>query len=655
MEKAEKTRNTPVKTQKKPAFLQQILAGMTRLERAVLFLLCAFACKFVFSTAAKFIAPLQKIDLLGSGKPLDIPLLTLSLSAVLGLFCLYRRAQKALAAPLSHFQWAVLGVLILCSAVFYLSEILPRQSLYLWDNATYYNLQVRLESNFADGVFTGVGSTVYKTWFNDYAPLVINLLLEPFYMLGDRTANTFALTCALLIPTLVYYSAALFLAALQKCWQPRAPRLFYGVGMVSMACLPLFHIALYRGMPDLLGVAFALMIMALAVNYDFTAPAPTRLITMAVFTGLLMLTRRCYMFWIFAFFALYAIGVLTRAVRRKNNGAALRFCKFAGVSILCVGLPLIPMFLRISQQNYTERYATYQTGGFGAELANQQLYLGWFATALFLVGIGYGLCTKKTRAAALLALVGAPLTLFLITRVQNMDDHQSLAVLPFYLLGFWLCVYGVSNIRPAWPRRILAALVAGVGVLNFGFCAQFLPMVLPENAYSGLFFHVDAERDDLAQVAAVNDWLRQNCSGENSAYMICHGTTYSSDVFRAAALPDESIRTILAYGACNPGNDAFPKELFFAQAVLTCTPFDPNNHTETINEAFLENQRLYAPFEQAAAFDMGNGSTITAYLRTKPATVSELNTYRHYLAEEDEQFPYNFSAVWDALEPQLAP
>ena len=36
-----------------------------------------------------------------------------------------------------------------------------RESLYLWDNATYYNLQVRLESNFADGVFTGGGSTIY--------------------------------------------------------------------------------------------------------------------------------------------------------------------------------------------------------------------------------------------------------------------------------------------------------------------------------------------------------------------------------------------------------------------------------------------------------------------------------------------------------------
>jgi len=120
------------------------------------------------------------------------------------------------------------------------------------------------------------------------------------------------------------------------------------------------------------------------------------------------------------------------------------------------------------------------------------------------------------------------------------------------------------------------------------------------------------------------------------------------------ALPDESIRTILAYGAVNPGNDAFPKELFTAQAVLTCTPFDPSNHTEKINNAFLENQELYQPFEVAATFDMGNGYTITAYRRVKEPTVEELDTYRRWLAEEDAQYPYNFSAVWDELQAAFA-
>ena len=131
-----------------------------------------------------------------------------------------------------------------------------------------------------------------------------------------------------------------------------------------------------------------------------------------------------------------------------------------------------------------------------------------------------------------------------------------------------------------------------------------------------------------------------NGSSQN-AYLIQEGKTVlidtvwapSADVFRAAALPDESIRTILAYGAVNPGNDAFPKELFTAQAVLTCTPFDPSNHTEKINNAFLENQELYQPFEVAATFDMGNGYTITAYRRVKEPTVEELDTYRRWLAE----------------------
>lgn len=153
-----------------------------------------FAVKFLFSTAARFLPVLQWVDSLGSGRhPVDIWLLLLCCTAVLGTFCLYRRALRAVKARLTPFDGAVLVVCCLLSAAFYLHAMVGRQSLYLWDNATYYNLQVRLESNFADGVFMGVGSTIYKTWFNDYAPFVINILLEPFFMFTARTANTFAI------------------------------------------------------------------------------------------------------------------------------------------------------------------------------------------------------------------------------------------------------------------------------------------------------------------------------------------------------------------------------------------------------------------------------------------------------------------------------
>ena len=71
---------------------------MTRLERAVLLLLCIFAVKFVFSTAAHFAVPLQAVDMLGSGRnPVDVWLLLLSCTAVLGTFCLYAARRGRLA------------------------------------------------------------------------------------------------------------------------------------------------------------------------------------------------------------------------------------------------------------------------------------------------------------------------------------------------------------------------------------------------------------------------------------------------------------------------------------------------------------------------------------------------------------------------------
>ena len=628
---------------------------MTRAERAVLLLLCVFAVKFLFSTAAHFVPALQGVDMLGSGRhPVDVWLLLLSCTAVLGTFCLYRRAAKVLDARLTRFDAVVLIICIAASAVFYLHAMVGRQSLYLWDNATYYNLQVRLESNFADGVFTGVGSTIYKTWFNDYAPLVINLLAELFFMFTARTANTFALLCALLIPTLVYYSAWVLLAVLRRQLRPRAPRVFTALGLAMTTLLPLLHIALYRGMPDLLGVAFALMLPALGIGYDFTAPAPARLVSLAAFTGLLMLTRRSYMFTVVAFFVLYGVWGLARAALQKQGGAALRLVKFAAASLVCVGVPLVPMFWRIVKADYSDRYATYQTGGFLAELDHQRVYLGYFIGILFALGVLYALYKKQTRFLAVLSAAGAVLTVYLVTKVQNMDDHQSLAVAPFYLLGLYLFALLAANLPGRWLRGALAALVSVGCAINFAGCSLLMPVTLPGSWYSGLFFFVDNERTDIAEIAEVNDFLRANCEGENSAYMICHGLTYSADVFRAAALPDESIRAILPYGAVNPGNDAFPNELFTAQIVLTCTPFDPNNHTEKINSAFLENVETLQCFEAAAEFDMGNGYTITAYRRTKAPTVAELNTYRRWLAEEDAQFPYNFSAVWDQLETQFA-
>ena len=124
------------------------------------------------------------------------------------------------------------------------------------------------------------------------------------------------------------------------------------------------------------------MLLALGVGYDFARPAPARLVSLAAFTGLLMLTRRSYMFTVVSFFLLYGVWVLARAACTKQGGAAVRFVKFAAASLFCVGVPLLPMFWRIVRADYSDRYATYQTGGFLAELDNQRIYLAGSCSVL---------------------------------------------------------------------------------------------------------------------------------------------------------------------------------------------------------------------------------------------------------------------------------
>lgn len=68
------------------------------------------------------------------------------------------------------------------------------------------------------------------------------------------------------------------------------------------------------------------------------------------------------------------------------------------------------------------------------------------------------------------------LTVFLVTKVQNMDDHQSLAVAPFYLLGLYMLALLAANLPGKWLRRALAALVS-VGV-RYQLCG-----VQPADAY----------------------------------------------------------------------------------------------------------------------------------------------------------------------------
>ena len=67
------------------------------------------------------------------------------------------------------------------------------------------------------------------------------------------------------------------------------------------------------------------------------------------------LTRRWYMFWILAFYAVYVLAVLVGAVRRKTLGSTLKHMLLFGVpsAVIIVGA-LLPTFKTILTTDYAD-------------------------------------------------------------------------------------------------------------------------------------------------------------------------------------------------------------------------------------------------------------------------------------------------------------
>ena len=100
--------------------------------------------------------------------------------------------------------------------------------------------------------------------------------------------------------------------------------------------------------------------MLLCADYRFeTLPWP-RLLAIFAATFALILTRRWYMFWILAFYAVYVLAVLVGAVRRKTLGSTLKHMLLFGVpsAVIIVGaLLLIGLtYYRIDWARHPEKY-----------------------------------------------------------------------------------------------------------------------------------------------------------------------------------------------------------------------------------------------------------------------------------------------------------
>lgn len=535
---------------------------------------------------------------------------------------------------------------------YYAYSVATRNFIYYWDFSNYYRKQLDTAASFqAEGFALSVIGVVKSIWYFAYSKFISVFLAAP-YAFVPQTPDWFVAVSAFTVLPFLYWAIAICLKLLEQYLEPKRSGFFFAAGMLLSGCLPLIHQALLYGQPDVLGLVFALLIVALTLSCDFTKRDLIRYALLALLTVVAIAARRWYLFWVVVYYACYAASVVLRVVREKRMEQFKHFLTFA----LCAGgavcVILFPMIYSVLRTNYAASYSFYNEGGFPVELLHQARFLGIGLMILMLAGILAGVIRRKTRALTLFALADLLLTMLLFTRIQNMGFHHTLILVPTYLLLMLLCLSAVSGLEKRAVFCGSAALMLGFSLANAAVCAQtstqkefgvfsYTPLKLPQ-------------RNDIAEIRAVNSWIIDHCSGvgNDGAYMIPHGLPYNPDVFRCCDMPDESVSLRLPYGSAILGTHPFPNELLLYRYILTCEPFCNASIAEKYNSAFLS-EIPQSHFTKVATFDMGNGYIFTAYERIKPMDREENLFYQDYFAAEDAQFPRLFSGVLNPLLEQL--
>lgn len=616
-----------------------------------------------FLVAAILLAICFLSCLIGTANALFFPTISLIANIVLltAVFAVLNIAKI-------HFERWQIGAVVCTYLLFTLLTVFTvanRSFIYYWDYSNYVVKQINIENAFRVGVKPGIYAII-RTFYDDYTNF-INIFTEFPYCLTSRTGDAY-LYCQLInifIPLLVLISALIEKVG-NLIFVPHR-KIYFICALAVLVSFPPLRYAFLLGQPDWFGLIFSISIVLLTIDYNFEKTDYLRYVLILAATAALIFTRRWYLYFILAYYITYGVSILYQVCSRWRSDSAWgkkvlkNVILYAAVCAVLLGILFFPMIQHILAYNYGERYAFYNAGGLYIELQNQIRKLDIFLWTL----LGIVILKKKTlwvkpfRSFAAIHLCSLLLAIVMFTRVQNIGQHQELMLVPCYFVIFLLAIAAVMFVERKKYLGICAGLCAAsclysssVLVSNLAFL--YLPPVAYEqlqNTGNELLRRHSEEcldgvrRDDIAQINALVNWIEDNTAEDDIVYFIPHNSTYNPDILINSKLPDQRLRSQIAFGFDVPGVHPFPVIFFDAKYVITATPF-PMSAADDLsggklspifNNVFLshEDER----FRFVESIDMGNQYTMQIYERIMPVDMEEVAWYLEAFAEYDAQFP----------------
>lgn len=529
---------------------------------------------------------------------------------------------------------SAVGVAVIAALVCY------RQTVYSDDAINYFAKQTLLFGSFGQSGFYGIHVLLESLLTADYK-MFMNLFISVPYLFTGRSINAFmvcyAITCFVPMWFALLMGAKYLAQQLPACHTA----LYYPLCMAVMVLWPMFLWPATHGMPDAFGLTFAAVIALLCADYRFeTLPWP-RLLAIFAATFALILTRRWYMFWILAFYAVYVLAVLVGAVRRKTLGSTLKHMLLFGVpsAVIIVGA-LLPTFKTILTTDYADIYGAYYGGGFGNNCLGQLRTQGLIWLVLCAAGLVWLLYCRSTQAiVAAAASLGA---MVLFTRTQSLGDHQSLILAPFYLLMlFGLCAKLTQQKAKPWLRNAAAGVLAVFLVVNFGNALRLPGKNVQTLALSSESLDL-TRRTDLAQMRAVTDFVLEHCTEDQTVYINMDSNGYSGTTFAYSDPAHPQLQTMILWESSVPSTHGFPTGIWTSEYVMVTDRVDEGGIVGPINAALRTQSPAAVHYEYVTEFPL-DGITLYCYRRTARPDAEEADYFKQVFAEYDARWPEIFS------------
>ena len=531
---------------------------------------------------------------------------------------------------------SAVGVAVIAALVCY------RQTVYSDDAINYFAKQTLLFGSFGQSGFYGIHVLLESLLTADYK-MFMNLFISVPYLFTGRSINAFmvcyAITCFVPMWFALLMGAKYLAQQLPACHTA----LYYPLCMAVMVLWPMFLWPATHGMPDAFGLTFAAVIALLCADYRFeTLPWP-RLLAIFAATFALILTRRWYMFWILAFYAVYVLAVLVGAVRRKTLGSTLKHMLLFGVpsAVIIVGA-LLPTFKTILTTDYADIYGAYYGGGFGNNCLGQLRTQGLIWLVLCAAGLVWLLYCRSTRAQAIVAAAASLGAMVLFTRTQSLGDHQSLILAPFYLLMlFGLCAKLTQQKAKPWLRNAAAGVLAVFLVVNFGNALRLPGKNVQTMALSSESLDL-TRRTDLAQMRAVTDFVLEHCTGDQTVYINMDSNGYSGTTFAYSDPAHPQLQTMILWESSVPSTHGFPTGIWTSEYVMVTDRVDEGGIVGPINAALRTQSPAAVHYEYVTEFPL-DGITLYCYRRTARPDAEEADYFKQVFAEYDARWPEIFS------------